>query len=351
MKDPKDGDQEGNDFEFDCPECGTHIAEGMTKCPKCGVEFVFEEVEEVEGVECPSCGTIIPAEADVCPKCDRSLKERTSEPEPEPSSEAIEPPGEERLDEAELKRLFPIYVSDVKDLMDIAKDHAIDTAECRSLIDRAVKAGKAKELAKAVDHVKACNILIKRKIEDRVTSDIEYLEKLSQIARNMGTDSAEIDSAAVAAKELLEKKDYEGALKETRAGRKISEKVTGKYTEARVLCDQLEAIIQNSERFYIDTREARRKLKEAQEAEEQGDWTMMGILAKKGKAELVRVLPEVTSSEIKRAKTQLMEAKAAGKDVSILVKILKDAGLAVKTERYDKALDYLIEFKSEMKRV
>jgi ribosomal protein L40E len=346
--DPKDGDQEGNDFEFDCPECGAHIAEGITKCPKCGVEFVFEEVEEVE---CPACGAVVPAESEVCPKCDRSLGERTSEPEPEPNAEAAGSPDGEKLDEAELKRLFPIYVSDVKELMDIAKDHAIETAACRGLIDRAVKAGKARELATAVDHVKECNVLIKRKIEDRIISDIEYLEKLSQIARSMGTDSAEIDSAAVAAKELLEKKDYERALKETRAGRKISEKVTGKYTEARELCDQLESIIQNSERFYIDTREARRKLKEAQEAEEHGDWTMMGILAKKGKAEIVRVLPEVTSAEIKRAKTQLMEAKAAGKDVSILVKILKDAGLAVKTEKYDKALDCLVEFKSEMKRV
>ncbi|MFA5311967.1 MAG: zinc ribbon domain-containing protein [Methanomassiliicoccales archaeon] len=346
--DPEDGDQEGNDFEFDCPECGTHIAEGITKCPKCGVEFVFEEVEEVE---CPSCGAVVPAGSEACPKCDRSLKERTSQPEAEPNAKVGTPSAEAGPDEGELKRLFPIYVADVKNLMEVAKDHAIEMAECRSLIDRAVKAGKAKELATAVDHVKECNALIKHKIEDRVISDIEYLEKLSQIAKGMGTDPAEIDSAMMTAKELLEKKDYEGALKETRAGRKISEKVTGKYTEARELCDHLEATIQNSERFYIDTREARRKLKEAQEAEEHGDWTMMGILAKKGKAEIARVLPEVTAAEIKRAKAQLMEAKAAGKDVSILVKILKDAGLAVKTERYDKALDYLIEFKSEMKRV
>lgn len=353
--DPGTEKQDGN-FEFDCPDCGTHITGGQMKCPNCGVEFVFEDVEEME---CPNCGAVIPTESEVCPKCGKAIKEKAVEPEPaaEPAPQAEPEKAEEKpseaveQDEEELKKLFPVYVADVKGLMELAKEHAIEMSECRILIDRAVKAGKAKELATAVKHVKDCNVLIKAKIEERIVADIEYLEKLSQIAKGMGTDPSEIDQAAMNAKELLEKNDYDGALKETRAGRKISEKVTGKYVEARELYDQLDATIQNAERFYIDTREARRKLKEAQEAEEHGDWTMMGVLAKKGKAEIARVLPEVTNAELKRAKQQLMEAKANGKDVSVLVKILKDAGLAAKTERFDKALEHLIEFKSEIRRI
>jgi hypothetical protein len=31
--------------------------------------------------------------------------------------------------------------------------------------------------------------------------------------------------------------------------------------------------------------------------------------------------------------------------------VLKDAGLAVKREQYDEALEYLIEFKSELRRL
>ena len=40
-------------FEFDCPECGVHIVGEVTKCPKCGTEFVIEEVEDVPTAECP----------------------------------------------------------------------------------------------------------------------------------------------------------------------------------------------------------------------------------------------------------------------------------------------------------
>ncbi|QLH74927.1 MAG: hypothetical protein HPY73_05370 [Methanomassiliicoccales archaeon] len=343
----KDEDQQNEEFEFDCPECGTHISGGQMRCPKCGTEFVFEEVE---GIECQYCGNVIPGDSEVCPKCERPLKEKASsvEPSPGPRTEAGQHPAS---DEEELKRQFPVYVSEVKPLMELAKEHAIDITECRVLIDKAVKAGKNKELAIAVASVKECHSLIRRKIEDRIAADIEYLEKLVQIAKGMGTDPSDIDASSRKARELLAKRDYEGALREAKNGRKISEKVTGKYVEARELYDQLEATILNSERFYVDTREARRMLKEAQDAEEHGDWAMMGILARKGKEELIRVLPDVTNAEIKRAKAQLLEAKAEGKDVSILVKVLKEAGLAVKKERYDKALEHLIEFKSELKRI
>ncbi len=37
--------EDGNDAEYTCPECGTPITLEMTKCPKCGAEFVFEEGE------------------------------------------------------------------------------------------------------------------------------------------------------------------------------------------------------------------------------------------------------------------------------------------------------------------
>ncbi|MCQ5376370.1 MAG: zinc ribbon domain-containing protein, partial [Methanomassiliicoccales archaeon] len=51
--------EDHNLIEFDCPECGTHIVGEVSKCPKCGVEFVIEEVIEVE---CPNCGAVVPAD-------------------------------------------------------------------------------------------------------------------------------------------------------------------------------------------------------------------------------------------------------------------------------------------------
>lgn len=338
-------------FEFECPECGAHINGDVDRCPKCGVEFVIEEV--VEG-ECPDCGKIVPADAEECPSCGavfETAEEEKVPPKPSPPAQKPTPGNVPSTGEEELKKQFPMLVAEVKPLMELTREYDIEASECRNLIDRAVKAGKAKDLATAVQCVKQCNVQIRRCIEGRIEHDIEYLEKLMQIAKGMGTDPGEIRDAVKATKQRLAQGDYESALKEAKAGRKISEKVTGKYLEAHEMCDQLENLIQNAERFYLDTRESRRLLKEAQDAGEHGDWSMMGILARKGKEEMSKVLPEISKNELKKAKAQLMDAKAEGKDVATLVKILKDAGLAIKREKYDEALESLIEFKSEIKRI
>ena len=339
-------EEERENFEFECPDCGTHILGYLTKCPKCGVEFVFEEVEETK---CPRCGKNVASDAQTCPACGKRF-ETDLTPPPTPVAETS-PMDQETPEQLELKRQFPILVAEVKPLMELAKEYDIETGECRRLIDHAVKAGKAGDRASAVQCVKECNVLVRQAIEDRINHDIEYLERLSTIARGMNTDPTEINESVERTKQFLTIGDYAGALKEARAGRKISEKVTGKYLEASEMCDQLDALIQNAERFYIDTREAKRLLKEAQESGEHGDWTMMGILARKGKECLQDQLPEVVNKELKKAKSQLINAKANGKDVTTPVKVLKDAGLAVKREQYDEALEYLIEFKSELRRL
>jgi len=46
-----------------------------------------------------------------------------------------------------------------------------------------------------------------------------------------------------------------------------------------------------------------------------------------------------------------LDAKAEGKDVrATLVKVLKEAGVAMNRERYDVALELLLDFRTELKR-
>ena len=111
----------------------------------------------------------------------------------------------------------------------------------------------------------------------------------------------------------------------------------------------LEDLVQSSERFFLDVREARRLLNESKEAGEGGDWSTMAALARQGREELARALPEAIKKEIQEAKQYLLEAKARGTDVAASVKLLKDAGTAVKRQRYEEALAWLGEFKAEQK--
>jgi len=350
-------DKEKESFEFDCPECGTHISGDSTKCPKCGVEFVIEEVSESE---CPACGKLIPSDSEECPACGSKF-ELVSESEegPKQDQEERERELERQKEQArveaeqneELKKQFPLLVAEVKPLMAMAKDYDIDASECRRLIDKAVRAGKQKDIATAVQCVKECRSSVRFAIEERLAHDVEHMEKLIGVARSMGGDTSEMTESLNRLRDYSTKGELLAALEESRNGRKTAEKVTGKYIEAHDICESLDKLVQNSERFYVDVRQARSLLKEAQEAGERGDWSMMGILSRKGREDIMKTLPDVLKSEMRKAKSTLLDYKADGKDVTVMVKILKDAGMGMKREKYEETLDCLIEFKAEMKRI
>ena len=157
---PKEKEKES--FEFDCPECGTHISGDSSKCPKCGVEFVIEEVSESE---CPECSKLIPSDSEECPACGAKFEVVIEgEEEPKQDQKELEKELEKQKEQTrvetnqneELKKQFPVLVAEVKPLMAMAKDYDIDTSECRRLIDKAVRAGKQKDIATAVQCVKEC---------------------------------------------------------------------------------------------------------------------------------------------------------------------------------------------------
>lgn len=365
-------DRDSNElFEFDCPECGTHIVGEVSKCPKCGVEFVIEEVSESI---CQDCGTAVPGDSDKCPKCGAIFEVAISEgappsiPEPQaiptqaPRAEAVikdvspsiiaEPTPAtvaETPQDIEMRKQFPLLVEEVKPLLALAADYGIDVAEGKRYIDKAVKAGRQRDVVSAVRFVRECLESVKLAIDERINRDVEYLEKLAEMAKKSGTDPTAVIEAIMNVKAKKEAGDPAGALAEGKVGRTEAERTTGKYVEANEICDSLERLIQNSERFYIDVRNARKLLNEARDAGQHGDWSMMGILAKKGREELYGSLPEVMKAELKKAKGVLLDAKAEGRDVSALVKILKDAGVAFKRGNQEEALERLIEFKTEVR--
>jgi len=359
-----DNNDESEVFEFDCPECGTHIVGAVSKCPKCGVEFIIEEVEEFR---CPECGEIIPVDATECPSCglkfemtapkgpeelaekgpEEAHEEPTAEPEVvETPEEPTEPPVKEPL-----KDEFPRLVAEVKPMMALAREFGVDTTHAKVLIDKAVTAGKKGNLGAAVERVRESKASIESSIRDRVENDLKDLEDLKVIADKMGEDPSSIEESEGLVGGELEKGDLKSALTHAKEGMKRAESLTGKYIEAQNMVRDLEKILENAERFYIDVSEVRLRLEEARAAEANGDYSMMGIMARKGREQIMYILPDEIREELKRSKLVLMDAKAEGKDVNIPVKLLKEAASALNRERYDEALEKLVEFRSDIRRI
>jgi len=347
--------KDADEFEFDCPECGVHIIGEASKCPKCGVEFVIEEVAEVA---CPACGKTVPADTKSCNYCGAQFESEAILVSVAPSPPIATPPEaslveqtmqKEKMNQEALRKSFPELVAEVKPLLALANEYGMSVPEGRRLIDKAVRAGKDNDVVSAVNYVKECKESIVTALNDRLDHDIEYLEKLANVAKSLNASPAVLLDSITLIKEKRAIADMEGALKESANGRKQAEKLTGKYIEANELCEGLEKLIQSSERFYVDVREARKLLSEAKDAGDHSDWSMMGILARKGNDEILKTMPDILHSELKKAKTMLLDAKAEGKDVTMLVKLLKEAANAHRQKRYEEALERLIEFKAESK--
>ena len=232
-----------------------------------------------------------------------------------------------------------MLVAEVKPLLALANEYGMNVSEGRRLIDKAVRAGKDSDVATAVKYVKECKTSIMAVLNGTLDHDIEYLEKLASVAKSLNSSPASLLDSIKLINENRALGNLEGAFKESANARNQAEKLTGKYIESNELCEGLEKLIQSSERFYVDVREARKLLSEAKDAGEHGDWSMMGILAMKGNEEIHKTLPDILLSELKKAKTLLLDAKSEGKDVTIMVKLLKEAGNAYRQRRYEEALD------------
>jgi hypothetical protein len=184
-----------------------------------------------------------------------------------------------------------------------------------------------------------------------VESDLEDLEKLRGVAERMDEDPSAIQESMDLARKEIEAGDLKASLTHVKEGLKRAESLTGKYIEAQNLVRDLEQIVENAERFYIDTSEVQLRLEEARAAEADGDYSLMGILARKGRDQMMHILPSEIREELKRSKVALMDAKAEGKDVNVPVKLLKEAASATNREKYDEALERLVDFRSEIRRV
>ncbi len=313
-------------FEFDCPDCGAHIVGEVSRCPECGVEFVIEEVTEEAAED----------DAD-----DREADEVES------ADDEADVEAEEAANPDDLKAEFSSLVDELRPMLEMAERHGADTSAPRRLIDKAVSSGKRREVESAVVTLRECRSELNRAIVDRLEQDLCHLEDLAELAERAGSDAASLRTLISGARAMMEGGDAEGALREAESGERMAEKLSGRYTEANGVYEALERAVLNSERFYLDVREVRKLLNEAREAKERADWTTMGILAKKGRDELGRVLPDVLNAELRRAKQSLLDAKSAGRDVSSMVKLLRAAGVAAKRGRHEESLERLVEFQDE----
>lgn len=115
------------------------------------------------------------------------------------------------------------------------------------------------------------------------------------------------------------------------------EAVRGFAGSARLL-EEIERQISDISSLGTDTTRARRLMSSAWEACREGNWALVSALARQTEEAIAPNIPSLVRSELSNAREHLMEAKAAGRDVSDYLLRMKAAMHCLKSGDDDEAL-------------
>ncbi|MCK4758385.1 MAG: hypothetical protein KAS67_08035, partial [Thermoplasmata archaeon] len=270
-----------------------------------------------------------------------------------PPAKPVEaPPAKKPQDQASLKKKYkelPKLISEVKKSLAVAKKCKIDVSKSRALINQAVAAGKNKDLESAVRLVEEGKAGIEKTISIYMDERIKALTMKVNEANSSGHTLPEATASIVKIKECLEADDYDSALIEIETtDTMLKETVGEELLDAKTELKMIEATIKDAKVLSIELGSALALYEEAQKAADKGDWSSAALYSKQAMDSLNEILPSHIASQMKKAKTSLLEIKMMNIDITQPVEFLKSANIAVKEGKYHDALHCVRQFKDHL---
>jgi len=342
---------------FECPACGAEVDAAADKCPSCGAEFASE-------VGCPNCGATVEAAATACAQCGARWAADTALPAADAKGpdlrgllqaaraargKAGETPlvTEPRL----LKRELPKLVSEVKPMLLVTRELGLDLPDARDLINKAIAAGKARDMEQAVALVGQAKRSLHAAFTGAILKFIETPVQLLAKGEAFGPE-AEMETLLRETISLLHDGDYLRAYQGAVAFAEKFPSVKPEPTadEAQTALQAAEALYRDSTALNIPGEGAEHLLEQAQAALIKGKLGEAARLAGKSRDSILRILPEYVTKQMRTAREQLLEAKSRGGNLTREVGLLKQASIHQKREEYDSALRYLRLFSEEIRK-
>jgi RNA polymerase subunit RPABC4/transcription elongation factor Spt4 len=219
---------------------------------------------------------------------------------------------------------LPHHIAEVKRLLMLANDLKIDVSTSKALINKAVTAGKSRDLDGAIKMVKEGKAGLERDVRANMTAKLRTLESAVGLERKAGKPVAALDALAEDIRKTMEVGDFQHAwdlLKKLEED--IMRSSSGKLSQVEL--DTIAKAVSDAEALSLKTSEARTFLEEARAAIEAKDAQRSSQFAKQAMESLNKVLPQFVAGEIRKAKVTLRDIKMMNVDISTPVGILKEA--------------------------
>jgi hypothetical protein len=212
------------------------------------------------------------------------------------------------------------------------------------LINRAVSAGKSRDLENAIKLVKEGKAGLEKDIRIAMLSKLRTLEPALSLEKKSGKNTSTMERALAESRRSIEVSDFQSA----------SDAMTGvegqllSTSTANISQVELEAVscaIADADALHLNVSEARTFYNAAAQANSEKDLKKSSQLSKQATDVLNRILPSYIAAEMRKAKVTLREIKMMNVDISNPVSILKETNDHVLTGNYCAALGSIKKFK------
>jgi len=367
--------------QFLCPVCETLVAADATVCPGCGAEFSEGEATEYE---CPVCKASVPADAGQCPNCgvrfaeDSGMAAEGAPPGtmaagPAPDVLAMDAAKAERspllhrldaLREARkqverrvpsgdrklLYRELPKLVNEVKPLLVSAKRIGLEIDNGKRIINEAIQAGKERDIERAVTLIGDARHALDIAFVEFIGAGIErFVQEMRAAKGDTGVEA--ITPTLLESTGRMEAGDYDGAWDSYQAALRRFESEAKDFHDARRAIEEGEQLVQAVRAMGMDIASSEKLLRHARESMDRKDIVGALRIGKQVQDRLKRDVPAFVHEHMRKARSQLLDLKLKGNDLTKPIGILKEASTFVKQEAWAEALRQIREFYREIKSV
>ncbi len=239
---------------------------------------------------------------------------------------------------------LPVYIGEVKKLLIIANNLYIDVSTSKALINRAVSAGKTRDLENAVKLVKEGKTGLEKDIRIAMLSKLRTLETALSLERKSGKDTSPQERAISESRKSIDVADFQSAI-DTMKRLENHLLSTSTANLSQVELESVSCAMADADALHLNVGEAKALYNAAVQANAQKDSQKLAQYSKQATEVLNKVLPPYISAEMRKAKVTLREIKMMNVDISSPVNLLKEANDHVLSGNYCAALGSIKKFK------
>jgi hypothetical protein len=264
------------------------------------------------------------------------------QPRPQVPAQPSRPP------QAGAPKSLPDMVAKIKDDFALARKVNLDIAHAKDIINRAVAAGRDKDLKTAIALVSQGEAEVERAFTVYLTKEIVSLEKQLREVQASGVDVSAIGAIVSRARTGLAGKRWAEAVSALDSARGNLTSIASEYFEAQKGLGAIKQVVDDAGVLRIDLGDGRTLYEDCLKATVRKDWDTAKMLAEQCDEHFKKILPAYIANEMRKAKTKLLEVKMMNVSITKPVGYLKDANVSIKNNNYGAALHSIRLFKEAM---